>query len=262
LSGRTEIELLFLLVVNCGVWQPWWLDLDRPSRLFSPLRMRIALLGNVVLCLAAILFVLVTAAAPEVRGSAYDICAYELMSALWLAVALRLFPLFGVSLREDVVERRNRGALHAVNGALAGIALCFAASNMGEGPGPGAVLFCAALTSAAFFLLWFAADLAGSHWADAITIDRDRGAGLRLGCLLLSIGAALGSAVTGDWVSEEDTLRDFVLRSWPALPVLAVALLAERRMRRASRSGWQSWLAPAAYAGIALVSIAAERHMR
>jgi len=220
-----------------------------------------ALIANVVLCLSLILGVLITIASRDVRRNAYYVFGYELLAGLWLAGALRLFPFFGVSPRDDVIERRNPGALATVNGALIGVATCFGGANVGNGPGAEAVIFCAVLASAAFFLLWFLIDLAGSHWADAITIDRDYGAGLRLGVLLLVTGLALGSSVTGDWVSAEVTTRDFVVRSWPAIPVLSLALLSERPLRRSSKV-YHSWVAAAAFVGIAVVGITVERSMR
>jgi hypothetical protein len=223
--------------------------------------LRIALLATVIVCLAVILGVLIASASEDVRSSAYYLSAYELLAGLWLAGALRLFPFLGVSPRDDIVERKNRAALSTVVGALAGVTACFAGSNVGNGPGPECVIFCAVLTSGVFFLLWLLSDFAGSNWADAVTIDRDRGAGLRLGSLLLSIGLAIGSAATGDWVSAGDTVKDLALRGWPVIPVLSLALLSERPLRRVSKA-YLSWAAAAAYVCLAVFCIAIERGSR
>lgn len=239
----------------------WCRDLFGVSRLFVPLRVRLELAATVILCLALIFGVLITIASRDVRRSAYCVVGYELLGALWLAGALGLFPFFGVSPRDDAIERKNSAALSTVNGALVGVAACFGGANAGNGPGPGAVIFCAVLASAGFFLLWFLIDLAGSRWTDAITIDRNHGAGFRLGGLLLAIGLALGSSVTGDWVSAEGAARDFVQRSWPVVPVLCIALLSEARLRRSPKDN-AGWPTAAAYVGITVCCMAVERRIR
>jgi hypothetical protein len=219
------------------------------------------MVGNVILCLSLILIVVVTASSQDVRRSSYYVTSYELLAALWLALGLRLFPFFGVSPRDDVVERRNIGAFWAANGALIGVAVCFAGANVGNGPGPEAVLFCAAMASTAFFLVWFVVDLAGSHWADAVTIDRDNDSGLRLGCLLLAAGLGFSSAVTGDWVSAGVTVRHFLVRSWPVIPAMCLALLAERPLRRWPRA-LHNWFAAGSYPALTIICVYVERRMR
>jgi len=248
-------------VLNVFAWYLWCRDIFRPSRLLAPYRVRAAMVGNVVLCLALILIVLVTASSADVQCSGYYVCTYELLAALGLAGGLWLLPFFGISPRDDVVERRNKAAFWAVNGAFIGLAACFAGANIGNGPGPQAVLFCAVLGSISFFVVWFVADLAGGHWTDAIAIERDHGSGMRLGSLLSATGLAFGSALTGDWVSAEDTLRDFAVRSWPVIPVLCVALLAERPLRRSPRIR-DGWFAAVVYVALGILCVHLERRSR
>jgi uncharacterized membrane protein YjfL (UPF0719 family) len=174
---------------------------------------------------------------------------------------MRLFPFFGISAQDDVIERRNTSAFWAVNGALIGVAACFAGANVGNGPGLEAVVFCATIAAMGFFLVWFVLDWAGSHWADAVTIDRDYGSGVRLGSVLLATGLTFGSAVTGDWESLAVTVRHFLARSWPTAPVLCLALVAERPLRRSS-GGRHGWFAATAYTVLTVVGIAVERRMR
>jgi hypothetical protein len=240
-------------------WVGWCRDILGPSRFFAPLRLRVPLALNAVLCLAAILLVLLTASAQDGRHNSNYVMCSEMLAAFWLMVGLWLFPFFGISPQDDVVERRNVGAFWAVNGALIGFAACFAGANVGNEPA--AVVFGAVLASASFFLVWFVADLAGGHWADTITIDRDFQSGLRLGCLLLGTGLGFGSAVTGNWVSVDATIGQFLVRSWPVVVVLCVALVAERPLRR-SPNGVHRWVAPMAYVALAAVSICVERRMR
>ena len=178
------MPLLILAALNAYLWAGWGREVFLPPRFLAALHLRLVVAANALLCLALILVVLVTASSPDVRESSYYVTGYELLAALWLAEGLRLFPFFGVSLRDDVIERRNLSAFWVVNGALIGFAACFAGANVGNGPGPSAAIFCAVLGSLAFFVVWLVADRAGSRWADNVTIERDYGSGLRLGSLL------------------------------------------------------------------------------
>jgi hypothetical protein len=199
-------------------------------------------------------------AAPPGHRGAYELLPYALLAGLWLGAAIRLFPFFGASLRNDALKR-NPGVWWIVNGALAGIAFCFAGANVGNGQGPEAVVFCAALASAAFFLLWFLVNLATSHRSGVGAINRDYGGGIRLGGLLLGAGIAFGSAATGDWASFGVAVRNFLVHSWPVLPVLGVAILADRRLRRAPTvSG--SWAAAVALVAVAIIFTVWGRHLR
>ncbi|MGD0772776.1 MAG: ThuA domain-containing protein [Candidatus Solibacter sp.] len=225
---RRALELPFLLALNIYLWTTWRRDLFNVSRLRASIRLQFTLVANAFLCLALTFACLITLTRPEVRGSRYYLLLYELLAGLWLAGALRLFPVLGVRLRDDAPERANAGALWTMNGGLAGVAMCFVGATVGNGPGPKAVIFCATLASATFFLLWRLIGVAGVRWARAVTVDGDCGSGLRLGALLFSIGLALGSAVTGDGVSPTIPVRDFFIRSWPVLPVLCVAVMARR----------------------------------
>jgi len=216
---------------------------------------------NALLCFLLILAALLVGASYDVRRDPYFASAYALLGAFWLAAALRWFPMLGISLRDDVMERRNRAAFWALNGALIGLAACYAGANIGNGPGPEAVLFCAVLGSGTFVLLWFLADLLALHWADAITVDRDYGSGLRFGAFLLATGFAIGSALTGDWMSYEATVRDFLVRSWPLLPVLAVAVSLQKRFRGSKRAG-APWAGAAVIVILASLCILVERSLR
>lgn len=99
--------------------------------------------------------------------------------------------------------------------------------------GVAAVLFSSLLSSALFFALWLALDLL-TPISDAITIDRRKGAGIRLAGFLVSLGLLSGWSVAGDWVSASATLKDFVQSSWPAVALTAVAVFVELALRRTS----------------------------
>ena len=212
-----------------------------------------SLIVNLLLCLAIILIVLVTVSSRDVRHDPNYLVLYELLACTWLGASLILFSFLGISWRDDIVEHRNHGALWAIHGALPGVAACFAGSNIGNGPGPHAVIFCAILSTLTFIATWLLLDIAAAHWVDAITVDRNSASGLRFGSILFSAGLAYGSAVTGDWISASATLQDFLLRFWPIIPALCLSLLVERRLPRA----------PAAvYPGLTILCIWLERRSR
>lgn len=248
-------------MIDAYLWTTWCRDLFQVSRLMAPRRARVILAGNVLLCLSLILVVLLSASSQDVRRDAYYVVFYELVAALWIAAALRLFPFLGISIRDDVLERRNPSAFWAMNGALIGVAAAFAGGNVGNGPGPEVVIFCAAITTLAFFLAWLLLEAVGAHWSEAVTVDRDPGSGIRLGGVLAATGLGFGSAVTGDWVSVGVTLRDLLARSWPILPTFCLALSLERVLRR-SPVAFRGWLAAALYLGLTIICVAIERRIR
>ena len=108
------------------------------------------------------------------------------------------------------MERANGSASLAVAGAIIGITLAYAGGNIGDGPGWWVVVFCAALATLALFAAWMLLELA-SGVSDAVTVDRDPSAGMRLGGFLVACGLILGRSA-GDWISVDATVRDFVLR--------------------------------------------------
>ena len=92
-------------------------------------------------------------------------------------------------------------------------------------------LVCATMSTGTLLLLWsLLAGLADA--AEAITVERDSGAGMRAGGFLAGSGAVCGAAVAGDWVSLEATLRDFARFIWPLLAVAILVTLCERTLNR------------------------------
>jgi uncharacterized membrane protein YjfL (UPF0719 family) len=184
-----------------------------------------------VLCAALLTAVLRLYASSDVRDSSVYILFYFAMGMAWLGLAARYFlPYFGLSSRDDVVERKNPAAAHAIGGALLGVTLCFAGGNIGNGPGWWVVVFSAALSTAAFFVLWALLDRF-TGLADAVTVERDPASGLRLAGYFLGSGLILGRAVAGDWVSVNATVADFGKLAWPVLLLWLAAVLLERTFR-------------------------------
>jgi len=217
-------------VLNVGGWAWWIRSLLGVSRLRSPLWQRLSLIATPPLCLAALLVLLLTAAAPAVRASPFYIIWYEMLGGVWLCGSLHSFDYLGISPRGDAVERANRAAHRVAVCATVAVTLCFAGANIGDGPGPEAVIPCAVLSTASLFGAWALVGRLAPAWIDAVTIDRDVRAGNRLGALLIVLGLVFGYAVTGDWHSMEETLRDFAIRAWPGalLAVVAARWLSPR----------------------------------
>jgi hypothetical protein len=197
---------------------------------------RVCLLAGLSLIMAALRLW----GAAEVRTSHGEILILMIFGNFWLIVTVALFPWFGLSLREDAMERRNPGALVALCGALLGVALTYGGGNVGEGPSYWNNIFSAGLGTGALFGLWVAMEL-GGRVSVSIAEDRDLASGLRLGAFLLAAGLIFGRAVAGDWHSEWATVRDFVRDGWPGVALLAVAIPIERVARPSLANALPSW---------------------
>ncbi len=216
----------------------------------------LTLLGNAAVTLG----ILRRAGAPDVARAPDYLLLYVCLGVAWCRGAAIAFPLVGLSPRDDVIERHNDAALVAFVGAVTAVTLCYGGGNIGNGPGYPVVVFSSAVATLLLFAVWSLL----AHFSavvDAVTIDRDRAAGVRLGSFLIASGAIAGRAVAGDWVSIESTLRD--ARS--AVPALAVLLLVALVMERIGRTSAARPRAPmlilglypgAAYLAIAMGTVA------
>ncbi len=205
---------------------------------------------------------LITLASSDVRDNFAYIAFYLLMGIAWLGIAVLFFPFAGISARDDVVERRNNAAAYAVCGALIGLMLCFAGGNIGNGPGWWVVVYSAALSSIALFVLWIGLQVL-TRISDTVTIGRDTAAGLRLAGFLIAAGLVLARAVAGDWPGYFQTILDFVRFGWPVLVIVLIAVLAEFVFRPTVEHPYGSpvlagLLPGIVYIGLALVVLALE----
>lgn len=225
---------LFAQWVSLGLgvvfWSLWLFQIFRVPARFSRFHERSLLLAVPLVCAAVLFWVLLRYAASDVRDAPVYLFLYMALGAAWLGVGTKILPLFGLSARDDVIERGNQAAAFAISGALLGITLCFAGGNIGDGPGWWVVVFCALLSTGALFLLWTFLDRA-THLHDAVTIDRDPAAGLRLAGFFVGAGLILGRSVAGDWESAPGTLVDFLITAWPVLVLWVAALGVERHFR-------------------------------
>lgn len=193
--------------------------------------------SQLIIVMAAVLFgtgiiigVLITAASFDVVGAIQYQVMYAVIGMAWLRGSAVMFPLAGVSLRDDVVERGNPAAAAGCAGALIGVAACYAGANIGDGPGWYVVIFCSLLSTGTLFVAWIALTNL-SPVADSVTIDRDTAAGIRLGAFLIACGLILGRATAGDWVSAESALADLARYLPAAIVLVAIAVWVERMAR-------------------------------
>lgn len=233
-------------------WQ--WKSYIFPSRPFHSERLILASFSLLALgCAAILVLVLRRWSALGVRSDFREVAFYLIVSLGWVALTQGGFAFLGVSLRDDVGERANPAAAFATAGLSVGATFCVAGSNIGNGPGFEVVLFCMALSTCALLLLWVAFHkLTGA--ADAITIERDTGAGIRTGGWLAANGLILGVSVAGDWTSVSSTLYDFVRFGWPTLVLLALLWLLEVT---ANQRPLSNRLSPTLSGAVAVLLIAA-----
>ena len=211
-------------------WIPWYARALRIRRLGAAPRGYALLFSVPPLCAVLLAVVLLTLAASDVRDAPRYIGLYMVIGAAWIAAGAHSLALVGVSARDDVAERRNPAAAFAIAGALIGITLCFAGGNVGDGPGWWVVLFSAGLATTCLLLIATLLETI-TGISDAVTIDRDIAAGVRLGGFFVAGGIILGRAAAGDWVSATATVRDFAWIAWPVLLVVAGAAFVERFAR-------------------------------
>lgn len=230
MSGDEVLVLVASLMFGVPPWFHWYRDLRAATWRRSGLRERWLLILSPAVAVFLIFQVLRGLAASDVRDDPVYLFFYLALGVCWIGAGMRGLSLLGLDARDDVIERGNRAAAIAIAGAIVGIALCFAGSNVGEGPGWGVVVFCAVLSTGTLLLFWTLLDLL-TGVADAVTIDRDPAAGVRVAGLFLALGLILGRAVAGDWLDGGAALHDFALKGWPAAVLLALAVALERRLR-------------------------------
>ena len=260
MSPDESIVTIASVVIGPVLWAVWLIRLSR----VHTMRRRPAgvnAIGVALVACAGLMFaVLKTSASFDVVDAPVYLFMYVVVGLAWLRVVAEIFAFLGLGIRDDVVERRNRAAVPAVVGGMIAVTLCYAGGNIGDGPGWWVVLFSAALATAALILAWLAlAHL--TNVVDAVTIDRDTAAGLRLGTFLVACGLVLGRGVAGDWISAAATLSDFVV-SLPAVAVIvAIAALIESRSRltpeRPQAAVFESGVLPSAvYLLVAIAAVA------
>jgi hypothetical protein len=226
-----ESTVTILSVVTWGVtWFLWYVRLGSGPRLRRSHKPRLVAALALPLSLAVVLSVLLRWSASDVRDSREYLFLYLALGAAWIGLASCSWTWLGLSERDDVIERGNLPVAVAFCGLSFGVGLCYAGGNIGDGPGWWVVVFSSGVATALWYVAWIALEWR-LHVSEALTIDRDLAAGLRLGSWGAASGLLLGRAAAGNWVSATDTLADFARNGWPALPLLGLAFLLEHRLR-------------------------------
>ncbi len=236
-----EVFLLLVSAALCFVSVVRWrgmLQLAKTCRANRTMRLALALTPPV--CLLLMLVALRSWADREVRTMVFYQVLLLLLGGAWLGGATLLFHWLGVSLRDDVVQRRNSAAAVAWGGGMLGVTLAYAGSNIGAGSHLEQNVFCAVLATAGLAAVWLITELAGKITA-VVTIDRDLASGVRFGGLLVAAGLILGRAVAGDWHSIRHTMADFWRQGWFALVLACIAGMLERLWRPTPQFPTRPW---------------------
>lgn len=223
-----EVFAFFIaLAIGVFAWIRWLRRSLAVSDFLSSRASRAPLIIAPLLSLTALLLVLILFASHDVRDSVIYLAFYLVLGAAWVGLGVSLVSLFGLRPPIDVAQRRNQAAGVAGLGAVLGLTLAFAGANIGDGPGWWVVLFSSALSTLALFLMWMLADaIAGT--TDMVTVDRDMGAGVRLACFLIAVGAIQGRAVAGNWISAGATASDWLDLGWPTLGLCVFEIVVGR----------------------------------
>jgi uncharacterized membrane protein YjfL (UPF0719 family) len=252
-----EVMVLVVSAVCAAIcWGRWFSALVRTSPLLGGTGRR-ALLGGAAVACAGLLWVLLRCfSASDVRDSNAYMILYEILGAGWVGLSAEMLARFGVRVRDDAIERRNDSAAYAVGGALIGLTLAFAGANFGNGPGWWVVVFAALLSTGGLLLAWLIVQV-GSDALEAITVERDQAAGVRIACFYMACGLVLCRAVAGDWVSAVQTVADFVPLAWPVLVLAALEIAVGRLCRPAHPPAAGSLLSTGVIPGLAYLAGAA-----
>ncbi|MEZ4339167.1 MAG: hypothetical protein R3B82_21310 [Sandaracinaceae bacterium] len=226
MSGDEMIAGALALLVLWVVLARQVLPMLMLSRLVAPPRLRLSLLVFFVVAGAVVHVTMVTASSWDVQSSALYTAYYDLIGAAWIGLAILGMHHLGLSLRDDVLERRNPAALFALGGALVGHAFAYAGGNIGDGPGWWCVVIASGLGALTLFAAWLVLHLV-ARVPETITVERDRSAGIRVGALFVGIGLVAGRAAAGTWVSVEDTVWSFAAVAWPVVPLLGLSVAIE-----------------------------------
>lgn len=219
-------------VLAIRVWWIWYADLAKVNRFGARRSIRIVAGLVPVVSLLIIVTVIPLLAARAVRESLLYTIFYIVLGAAWVGAASLVVPYLGICLRDDVLERRNGAAAWPFLAAIVAFALCYTGGNIGEGPGPEAVIASAGLATLGLLSSWLILEvLSGNRVSEAISVERDLGSGFRLTGFLLAAGIVLGKAAAGDW-SPGTVISSFVRVAWPLIILIAISALVERTVQQ------------------------------
>jgi hypothetical protein len=224
-------EVVFMIVACAAAligfaW--WYFNIARSGRWRADRRCQVVLAGAPLVALLVLFVVLQTLADPVyVAGHLDYMLLFLAGGAMWMFVWTGLVALCGVSARHDALEGRNFAAAVALAGGMLGLMLSYAGSNIGNGPTIWTTLVPAAVAALSLLALWVVLALVGPVH-DAITVDHDLSAAVRLAAFLVGAGAILGRAMAGDWHGYAETWTEFARLAWPVLLLLLLAATMNR----------------------------------
>jgi hypothetical protein len=215
------------IVVALFTWAMWIYRFAGVKVRHRVARLRTLVLVTPIFCGAIFVLLLRLFASFDVQEDVTYTFFYIAMGAAWVGVGALVMPFMGFCPRHDLIELGNRAVTPLVIGSLLAFTLVFAGGNFGDGPGWWVVVFASGVASIALVVAWLLFDGLAAL-TESATIDRDLGAGVRGGALLVSFGLIFGRGAAGDWFSFEDTVLVFWETTWPALVLLVGAALTER----------------------------------
>ncbi len=190
MSEDESMVVMASCVVALGTWIRWyWCALAVHKLISSPVVLRILLVLPIV-CLAVITIILKQYASFDVRDSGTYMFFYVAMGMAWIGLFLSM-PIWGVSIRDDALERRNPAAAITIVGLMLGLTLAFAGGNIGDGPGWWVVVFASGLATINLLLFWWLLNQMAAA-VEHVTIDRDRASGVRSAAYLIGCGLISG----------------------------------------------------------------------
>lgn len=214
-------------VLAIRMWSSWYADLINVNRFGARRSIRIVAGLVPVVSLAIIVAIIPMFAARAVRESLLYTLFYILLGSAWIGATSLVVPYLGISLRDDVLERRNSLAAWPSLAAIVAFAFCYAGGNVGEGPGLEAVFSSAGLATFGLVLSWLMVEaLSGSRVSEAITVERDLGSAFRLTGFLLASGIVFGTAAAGNWIPGT-VISGFGRVAWPIIVLIAIATFFE-----------------------------------
>jgi len=230
MSGDEAFALFISSIIGVAGWWRWCGPLLRIKPPRASTAIGFISIAVPIAAFSLMLVILRGLAAHDVRDSTTYTVFYMLIWLAWTGITILALPRFGLSFRDDVMERSNLSAAIAIGGALIGITLAFGGGNVGDGPGWWVVLFSGGLATATLAALWM-----GWHAitgiADAITIDRDTASGWRAAGFFVGGGVIVGRAAAGNWISTIDTVKDFIVKGWPILILWALVVAIDWMLR-------------------------------
>jgi hypothetical protein len=237
-SGDEVLLLIVSGLIAVGTSIGWLTTLLRPWRLRRTIPRSLLVIAPPAAWIG-LLAVLRTLTSADVRNEPFYLVQYLLLGIAWCGIAASCLPLIGLSVRDDLAERDNRAAVPGVVGALLGLMACYAGANIGDGPGWWCVVWAAGLATVA----WFVAGALVASFArlpERVTVERDEAAGVRLAAFFIACGILCGRGAAGDWSGALATVLEFAA-AWPVVPLLAVAISAERLLRTSPERPESSW---------------------